>query len=102
MILSTSAAKQNAWRFGLALFSILTVCCTTPVQAQLYAGVLGGVSSISGDAQSTINPGSTAFSSYDPNNGGAAEVLVGKHLSDYFTVQGNYIWNANELAVSGA
>ena len=49
-----------------------------------------------------ISPGSTAFSSYDPRNGGAVEILVGKHFSNYFTAQGNYFWNGNDLTVTSA
>jgi len=71
-------------------------------QAQLYAGVLGGVATLSGDARSLLSPGSTAFSSYDPKNGGAVEILVGKHFSDYFAAQGNYIWNDNRLTLTSA
>jgi hypothetical protein len=76
--------------------------CTVTAQAQFYAGALGGVSTLSGDARSLLNPGSTAFSSYDPKNGGAAEVLVGRHLSDYFTLQADYIWNRNGLTFTSA
>ena len=65
--------------------------CVVTAQAQFYAGVLGGVSTLSGDARSVLSPGSTAFSSYDPKNGGAVEVLVGRHFSDYFTIQADYI-----------
>lgn len=72
------------------------------VHAQLYAGVLGGVSSLSGDSRSLVSSGSTAFSSYDPKNGGAAEALVGVQLSNWFAVQANYIWNSNELILSSA
>jgi Outer membrane protein beta-barrel domain len=76
---------------------------TAPLaQAQLYVGVLGGVATLSGDARSLLNPGSTAFSSYDPKNGGAVEVFVGRHFSDYFAVQGNYIWNVNRLTLTSA
>ena len=72
-------------------------------RAQLYVGVLGGVATLSGDSRSLLNPGSTTFSSYDPKNGGAVEVLAGWHLSHYFAVQGNYIWNGNRLTLtSGA
>jgi hypothetical protein len=70
-------------------------------RAQIYVGVLGGVASISGDARSSLNSGSSAFSSYDPRNGGALELLAGKHLSEYFTVQGSYIWSANDMAATG-
>ncbi len=76
--------------------------CTATAQAQFYAGVLGGVSTLSGDARSLLSPGSTAFSSYDPENGGALEVLVGRHFSDYFTIQADYIWNRNALTLTSA
>ena len=71
-------------------------------QAQFYTGVLGGVSTLSGDAHSLLSPGSTAFSSYDPKNGGAVEVLLGRHFSDYFTIQADYIWNGNGLTLTSA
>src|SRR5260370_16271649 len=72
----------------------------TTARAQVYAGVLGGVSTLSGDARSLLSPGPTAFSSYDPRNGGAVEVLVGRHFSDYFALQANYIWNSNTLTLT--
>jgi hypothetical protein len=70
--------------------------------AQLYVGALGGVATLSGDARSLLSPNSTAFSSYDPKNGGVVEVLVGKHFSDYFAVQANYIWNGNGVTLTSA
>ena len=73
-----------------------------PLHAQLYAGVLGGISTLSGDSRSVISPGAVAFSSYDPRNGGAVEILVGKHFSDYFSAQGNYIWKGNGLTLTSA
>ena len=71
-------------------------------QAQVYAGILGGVSTLSGDARSLLNPDSTEFSSYDPRNGGAVEILAGRHCSDYFTIQVDYIWNRNALTLTSA
>lgn len=73
-----------------------------PIQAQLYAGVLGGVATLSGDSRSLLSPGSSSFASYDPGNGGAVEVLLGKHLSDYLTIQADYIWNRNGLTLTSA
>jgi hypothetical protein len=73
-----------------------------PAQAQVYAGVLGGVATLSGDARSLLSSNSAAFSSYDPKNGGAVEVLVGRPFSDYLTIQGNYIWNSNGLTLASA
>jgi len=76
--------------------------CAIPAQAQFYVGVLGGVSTLSGDARSLLGPNSTAFSSYNPKNGGAVQVLVGRHFSNYFTLQADYIWNRNALTLTAA
>ena len=86
----------------LALVLFISWNSTMLVHAQLYVGLLGGVSSLSGDSRSLVSSGSTAFSSYDPKNGGAVEVLVGVQLSNWFAVQANYIWNSNELILSSA
>lgn len=91
------AAQQLSLEIALVSFA---VAAGTHARAQSYLGVLGGVAAISGDARSTLDASSSAFSSYDPANGGALEVLAGKHLSDYFTVQANYIWNANDMTVA--
>jgi hypothetical protein len=71
-------------------------------QAQVYAGVLGGVSTLSGDARSLLSPGSTDFSVYDPKNGIVLEILLGKHFSNYFALQADYIWNRNALTLTSA
>ena len=70
--------------------------------AQLYVGVLGGVSTLSGDARSLVTSGSIAFSSYNPANGGALGLLAGRHFSDYFSAQASYIWNENGLSLASA
>ena len=75
---------------------------TMPAQAQLYAGVLGGVATLSGDTRSLLSTHSAAFSSYDPRNGGVVEVMVGRHFSNYLTIQGEYIWNRNGLTLTSA
>lgn len=83
----------------IALLLFFVCNCAVTLQAQFYAGVLGGVATLSGDSRSLLgsNP---SFSSYDPKNGPALEVLVGRHLSNYFTLQGEYIWNSNTLILS--
>jgi Outer membrane protein beta-barrel domain len=86
------------------LMIAIVFCFVCPLaklaQAQFYAGVLGGLATLSGDNRSLLSPGSTAFSSYGTQNGPAVEVVFGRHLSDYFTVQGNYIWNRNKLTLT--
>lgn len=86
----------------IAVVVLLACCCATPAQAQFYAGVLGGVSTLSGDSRSLLSPGPTAFSSYDPKNGGEVELLAGRHFSDYLTLQVDYTWNSNNLTLTSA
>jgi hypothetical protein len=95
--------KMNSQK-ALRMLAVLWLCwhVPTPAKAQLYVGVLGGVSTLSGDARSLVSSGSIAFSSYDPKNGGDLSVLFGKHFSDYFSAQASYTWNENELSLTSA
>lgn len=78
---------------------LLLLALAIGLHAQTYVGALGGVATLSGDAHSTVANDSN-FSSYDPKNGPAIEVLVGRDISDYFTIQGEYIWNRNTLILT--
>jgi Outer membrane protein beta-barrel domain len=91
---------EARWALRIWALLLLTWQSSVPVQAQLYAGVLGGVSSLSGDTRSLVTSDSVAFSSYDPKNGGEVSLLFGKHFSDYFSAQASYTWNENELSLS--
>jgi hypothetical protein len=42
------------------------------------------------------------LSSYAPANGGTLNALVGADLHNYFSVQGNFIWNRNALHLNSA
>ena len=68
-----------------------------------YAGALAGVATLSGDPSAIVTSGGFAVSQYKPENGFALNLLFGAHLREYVTVQANYIWNRNDLALfSGA
>jgi hypothetical protein len=43
-----------------------------------------------------------SLSSYSPANGGALNIFAGVYLRNYFALQGNYIWNQNDLVLSSA
>jgi opacity protein-like surface antigen len=66
---------------------------------RLYAGVLVGVSTLSADARASKQPSRAEVSLYKPENGPALNLFVGVHLGRYFTVQANYVWNRNDLAL---
>jgi len=64
-----------------------------------FAGVLFGVSTLSADGRSVTTPADAQISLYKPENGVALNVFVGYHLARFFSVQANYVWNRNDLAL---
>ena len=85
---------------GAALMSCLG---STVAEAQqnrrVFVGALAGVSTLSADARSEITTDGADVSLYKPENGPALNVLLGTHVREYVTVQANYIWNRNHLAL---
>jgi hypothetical protein len=71
-------------------------------QPRPYLGVLGGIATLSGDAGSQATAPGLNLSSYGTANGGAIDAFAGMHLHDYFSVQGNFIWNENNLQFNSA
>jgi len=69
-------------------------------QRPLYIGALGGLATLSGDGSSNITASSAATSLYAPQNGGAASLFLGWHIFKYVSIQGNYIWNRNDLTLT--
>jgi hypothetical protein len=84
------------------VLGIIFLLALPRAEAQFYAGEMAGISTLSGDSRSVLTPASTAFASYSPQNGLVLNGLVGKHLSDYFTLQAEYVWNRNSLTLSAA
>ena len=85
---------------------VLTVCLWLAPTVSLaqepvrwFAGGLAGVSTLSADAQHELSMETLAVSLYKPENGLAANVFVGNHLTEYVTVQANYMWNQNDLTL---
>jgi len=74
---------------------------SAPAQT-IYAGAIGGVATLSADAGSQRTAQGLSLSSYAPANGGALNVFAGLHLHNYFSVQGNYVWNDNDLVLNSS
>ncbi len=88
---------------------VLYVClawvfCEIPVLAQVvpFAGVIGGVATLSADARSLPSPQGLSISLYKPENGPALNFFAGAHLKSYLSVQASYIWNRNDLTLSSS
>jgi hypothetical protein len=84
--------------------AIMLFLATTVAEAQenrrIFVGAVAGVSTLSADARSEITTDGADVSLYKPENGPAVNVLLGMHVREYVTVQANYIWNRNDLALA--
>jgi opacity protein-like surface antigen len=72
----------------------------TAADPSFYAGGLVGVSTLSADAQTSVSGAAPAAGAYKPENGIAVNVMAGWHLNGFFSVQANYVHNANDLAIT--
>ena len=81
-------------------FLLLLVGLPSAAAGQVYAGALGGLATLSAEGRSVITPESVAFSLYKPENGASVSLLVGRHLTDYLSLQADYGWNRNDLTLS--
>jgi hypothetical protein len=86
---------------GAAIISCLGSTGAEAQQKQhLFVGAVAGISTLSADARSEITTDGADVSLYKPENGPALNVLFGMHVREYVTVQANYIWNRNHLALA--
>jgi hypothetical protein len=87
---------------------VLVVACLVPssLRAQqltrelVYFGGMGGVATLSGDGNAVITSTSASTSLYDPSNGAAAAAFIGIHLFSYVSLQADYVWNRNDVALT--
>ena len=86
----------------LTLLLLCALARFAPAEVAPYVGVIGGISTLSADAGSRVTAAGLSLSSYAPQNGGAINAFAGLHLHDYFSIQGNYIWNENDLVLNSA
>src|SRR6266568_1144976 len=72
-------------------------------QSGFYGGLQAGVSTLSGDTASVLTASTASFSSYNPQNGIALSAIFGRNISEYVSLQADYIYNRNRLTLaSGA
>jgi hypothetical protein len=83
-------------------FLLTAVSLLGSAETEPYAGVIGGVATLSADAGSQTTALGSILSSYAPANGGALNVFAGAHLHNYFSVQVNYVWNRNNLVLNSS
>src|SRR5262245_60680087 len=84
-------------RFALLLVSLSTALCA---QGTWFAGVVGGIATLSADGRSAVTADPSRVSLYKPENGPALNIFGGRYLGNYLSIQGNYLWNRNELTLT--
>ncbi len=82
------------------LLAALGACATATAESRYFLGAMGGVATLSGDARSQIGSGTAAVSLYKPENGPTLQFFGGLHLSNYASVQANYVWNRNDVLLT--
>jgi opacity protein-like surface antigen len=85
---------------GLLLLSGCFSPAALRAQRQYYVGTLGGIATLSGAGQTVVTPSLASVSLYSTRNGPAVNLFAGVHLSDYVSLQGNYMWNRNDLTLT--
>jgi len=78
------------------LITVLTLTISCDAQPAWYVAGLVGIGTLSGDTRTPAS-GPIAVAFYEPENGAAWNLALGRHLNDWFSVQGNYIGNHNRL-----
>jgi Outer membrane protein beta-barrel domain len=92
--------KTVGWALAAAMMLAMVNGSARRAMAQnVYVGALGGLSTLSADGRPILTPSSSQVSLYKPQNGPALSVVAGWDFSRYVSVQGNYIWNGNDLTL---
>lgn len=90
-----------AWFAAAFLLARPAAAQDAPRRPSAFGGALFGVSTLSADATAST-AADAALSMYAPENGAAVTLFGGVHAFEYFSVQGNWIWNRNDLTLISA
>lgn len=99
---SVEGCRSPTWWVAVAVFAWGCSAPEARAQGVAFVGAAGGVSTLSADARSRVGPRAAEVSVYKPENGPALNLFAGIHLSDYVSVQGNYVWNRNDLTLTSS
>lgn len=66
----------------------------------MFAGGVGGISALSADARSVTAGSTSGVSLYKPENGLAINLFGGTHLTEFLSLQANYVWNRNRVTTN--
>lgn len=82
-----------------AIWSIGVQPASAQGDNRLFAGAIAGVSTLQADGRAVTTASDAAVSLYKPENGAAVNLFIGRHLKNYFSLQGNVLWSRNDLTL---
>jgi hypothetical protein len=77
-------------------------CASLPGGTTPFIGGVVGISTLSADGRAIVTDMAADISLYKPENGAAANLLAGLHITDYLSAQANYVWNRNDLTLTSS
>lgn len=80
---------------------LLLVLINGAAAAQWFAGGTGGISTLSGDGASRVEPDRAATAQYQPKIGLAAQGFAGRQFGNYLGLQAAFSWNRNQVTFVG-
>jgi len=92
--------RQSCFLIAAALGTALVA--RLPAADPNFVGAWIGVSAISADGRTITTPDTARISLYTPENGFSSGVMVGRHLTDIFSLQGSYLRNSNSLLLTSS
>ncbi len=87
-------------RIAVVVLVIVGLCGSIAAEVTSFVGVIGGPATLSADGRSQQVPQGIDASLYKPENGPALNLFAGAHITQYVSVQANYIWNRNDLMLT--
>ncbi|MGH9659872.1 MAG: outer membrane beta-barrel protein [Bryobacteraceae bacterium] len=82
------------------VFFLVVAAAAVRAEEANFAGAMAGVSTLSADGRSILEPSRTSVSLYKPENGLTWLVFGGRHLNDFLSLQASYGRNRNDLALT--
>jgi outer membrane protein W len=79
----------------------LVSCLYAQEERKNFVSALAGMAILSGDAQTDFSAIPRA-SSYAARNGTSLNLAAGRHFNNWVSVQGNYLWNRNQVTLNGS
>jgi len=83
----------------MLMFWVMSSPAAAQENSRIFVGGLFGVSTLSADGRAVTTESDAALSMYKPENGSALNLFAGVHLAEYFSVQGSWMWNRNDITL---